>query len=65
LDGFSRPAFEGGGLGENEGDVRAGFVGDGKGNDGLSLDRGSLARWILSELGEGKWVGCCPVLSSA
>lgn len=48
-----------------EGDVNAAFVGDAKGRDGLFLDRGRLARWILGEVYEGKWVGMCPLLSNA
>lgn len=62
---FRVPLLKGEKLGENEGDVNAVFVGDSKGRDGLTLDRGRLARWILGELYEGKWVGHCPMLANA
>ncbi|KAF8846936.1 NAD(P)-binding protein [Acephala macrosclerotiorum] len=44
--------------------VEACYVGDRKGRDGLFLDRGRLARWVLGELDEGKWVGCSPLVSN-
>lgn len=62
---FRVPLLKGKRLGENEGGVNAVFVGDKGGRDGLGLDRGRLARWILRELGEGKWVGMCPMLANA
>ncbi|KAL2062066.1 hypothetical protein VTL71DRAFT_6332 [Oculimacula yallundae] len=51
--------------GEEEREVEACYVGDRKGRDGLILDRGRLARWVLNEIEEGKWVGACPLLSNA
>jgi len=65
---FRVPLLQGKELGEVErgGDeVNAVFVGDKQGKDGIHLDRGRLARWILAELGERKWVGMCPLLSNA
>lgn len=47
------------------GAVEACFVGDPKGRDGLSLERGRLARWVLGELEEEKWVGFCPLVANA
>lgn len=61
---FRVPLLKGERLRENEGEVNAVFVGDRRGRDGLSLDRGRLARWILRELEEGKWVGMCPMLAN-
>jgi hypothetical protein len=46
-------------------EVNAVFVGDKQGKDGVHLDRGRLARWILGELEERKWVGLCPLLANA
>jgi len=46
-------------------EVNAVFVGDKQGKDGIHLDRGRLARWILTELEERKWVGLCPLLANA
>ncbi|CZT48507.1 uncharacterized protein RSE6_09211 [Rhynchosporium secalis] len=46
-------------------EVNACYVGDKKGRDGLCLDRGRLARWVLGEIGEGKWVGALPLISNA
>jgi hypothetical protein len=51
-------------LDENPGEVEASYIGDRKGRDGLFLDRGRLARWILGELDEGKWIGTCPALAN-
>ena len=62
---FRVPLLNGEELNENEGEVNAAYVGDKKGRDGLFLDRGRLARWILNELDEGKWIGCCPLVSNA
>lgn len=62
---FRVPLLSGKSLDENEGEVQACYVGDKKGRDGLWLDRGRLARWILGELNEGKWVDACPILSNA
>jgi len=67
---FRVPLLKGEELGEMkaEGDgvgVEACYVGDSKWRDGLFLDRGRLARWVLSELEEGKWVGACPLISNA
>lgn len=46
-------------------EVDAAWVGDEKGRDGLFLDRSRLARWILKELEERKWVRLCPILANA
>ncbi|KAH6665097.1 hypothetical protein B0J14DRAFT_492784 [Halenospora varia] len=62
---FRVPLLGGTKLGENDGDVNACFVGDSKGRDGLNLDRGRLARWILNELYEAKWIRSCPILANA
>jgi len=62
---FRVPLLNGKELDENEGEVNAAYVGDNKGRDGLFLDRGRLARWILNELDEGKWIGCSPLVSNA
>lgn len=61
---FRVPLLNGTKLGENKGDVHAVFVGDSKGRDGLGLDRGRLAGWILGEIYEEKWVGLCPILAN-
>jgi hypothetical protein len=39
--------------------MRRRYVGDKQGRDGLHLDRGRLAKWILRELDERKWVRLC------
>ena len=62
---FRVPLLRGERLEGNEGEVNAGWVGDGEGRDGLALDRGRLARWVLGELEEGRWVGRCPMLANA
>ncbi|KUJ08270.1 NAD(P)-binding protein [Mollisia scopiformis] len=62
---FRVPLLRGEDLNESKGEVNAAYVGDKKGRDGLFLDRGRLARWILNELDEGKWIGCCPLVSNA
>ena len=62
---FRVPLLKGKALDENAGKVSAVWVGDKKGRDSLSLDRGRLARWILSELKERKWIGLCPFLANA
>jgi len=62
---FRVPLLKGEELDENPGEVNAAYVGDKKGRDGLFLDRGRLARWILNELDEGKWIGCSPLVSNA
>ena len=62
---FRVPLLSGKMLGESKGEVEACYVGDKKGRDGLWLDRGRLARWILVEVEEGKWVGTCPIVSNA
>lgn len=66
---FRVPLLQGKELGEvkngEDAEVHAMFVGDQKGRDGLHLDRGRLARWIMRELEERKWVGLCPMLANA
>jgi hypothetical protein len=62
---FRVPLLQGNTLGENVGPVNAVYVGDKKGRDGLHLDRGRLATWILTELEEGKWINACPMLANA
>jgi len=62
---FRVPLLQGKELGENDGEVNAVYVGDKKGRDGLHLDRGRLARWILMELDDQKWVCACPFLANA
>jgi len=62
---FRVPLLQGKELGENDGDVNAVYVGDKKGRDGLHLDRGRLAKWILGELEERKWICACPFLANA
>jgi len=62
---FRVPLLSGKRLDENEGEVEACYVGDKKGRDGLWLDRGRLAKWILGELNEGKWADAVPILSNA
>ena len=64
---FRVPLLQGKELGDvkKEGpEVNAVFVGDKQGKDGIHLDRGRLACWILTELDERKWVGLCPLLSN-
>jgi nucleoside-diphosphate-sugar epimerase len=62
---FRVPLLQGTELDANNGgEVNAVYVGDKKGRDGLHLDRGRLARWILKELEERKWVGACPILAN-
>ncbi|RFU32426.1 hypothetical protein B7463_g3916, partial [Scytalidium lignicola] len=60
---FRVPLLKGTRLDENDGDVAEAFVGNGK--DGLSLDRGRLALWVLKEMDEKKWVRLCPLISNA
>jgi len=62
---FRVPLMNGKELDENPGAVNAAYVGDKKGRDGLFLDRGRLAMWVLNEMDEGKWIGCCPLISNA
>ncbi|CAG8948983.1 hypothetical protein HYFRA_00002112 [Hymenoscyphus fraxineus] len=62
---FRVPLLHGTKLDENKGDVHAVFVGDSKGRDGLNLDRGRLASWILNEMYEEKWNMLCPLLANA
>ena len=62
---FRVPLLKGTKLDENKGDVYAVFIGDKKGRDGMSLDRGRLASWILTELYGGKWNRLCPTLANA
>jgi hypothetical protein len=62
---FRVPLLEGTDLHGNDGEVNAVYVGDRKGRDGLKLERGRLARWILEELDEHKWIGACPMLANA
>jgi hypothetical protein len=62
---FRVPLLQGKTLRENDGPVNAAYVGDKQGRDGLHLDRGRLARWILAELQEGKWINACPMLANA
>jgi hypothetical protein len=62
---FRVPLLKGTTWTENAGDVNAVCIGDEQGRDGLFLDRGRLANWILSELSEGKWNHMCPALANA
>jgi hypothetical protein len=62
---FRVPLLKGKTLNEDDGKINAVWVGDKKGRDGLSLDRGRLARWIVGELKERKWIGLCPFLANA
>jgi hypothetical protein len=62
---FRVPALHGKTLDTNPGEVNACYIGDRRGRDGIFLDRGRLARWILGELDEGKWIGACPTLANA
>lgn len=62
---FRVPLLQGKELDENGGEVNAVYVGDKKWRDGLLLDRGRLARWILRELEEGKWIRASPILANA
>ncbi|KAH8816889.1 hypothetical protein F5884DRAFT_853312 [Xylogone sp. PMI_703] len=59
---FRVPLLKGTRLGENDGDLAEAFVG--KSKDGLSLDRGRLALWVLKEIDEKKWVHKCPLISN-
>lgn len=59
---FRVPALKGETLDENPGGVNAGYLGDGK--DGLELDRGRMARWVLNEIDEKKWIQASPVISN-
>lgn len=43
--------------------VEAEFLGEGF-EGGLELSRGSLARWVLGEIEEGKWISKAPVLGN-
>jgi len=62
---FRVPLLKGKTLDGNDGKVNVVWVGDKQERDGLSLDRGRLARWILTELKERKWIGLCPFLANA
>lgn len=62
---FRVPGLFGTTLDGNPGEVNACYIGDPKGRDGLRLDRGRLAKWILGELDEGKWINTCPALANA
>jgi hypothetical protein len=62
---FRVPLLKGTKLLENSGGVHAVWIGDKKGRDGLTLDRGRLAIWILAELSEGEWHHMCPALANA
>ena len=59
------PGLNGKDLNENPGAVNACYIGDKNGRDGLNLDRWRLARWLLEELEERKWVDACPHLANA
>ena len=52
-------------IDENSRRANAVWVGDKEGRDGLHLDRGCLAIWILNELREKKWIGLCPFVADA
>lgn len=43
-------------------DVTAGYTGDG--NDSLTLSRKSMAKWVVQEIQDEKWVGKAPFLSN-
>jgi hypothetical protein len=43
-------------IDENSGKIDAVWVGDKERRNDLHLDRGRLARWILGELRERKWI---------
>lgn len=45
--------------------VHSAFVGNKMGWDGLFLDRGRLAIWVLGELEEKRWTRLCPILANA
>jgi len=62
---FRVPVLSGEVLDENQGEVNAVHIGDSKGRDALHLERTGLARWILTELDEMKWIGRCPLLANA
>jgi hypothetical protein len=62
---FRIPLLKGTKLDENTGEAHAAWVGDEQGRDGLFLDRGRLATWILTELSEKKWNHLCPALANA
>ncbi|QDS78003.1 hypothetical protein FKW77_002453 [Venturia effusa] len=49
--------------GSAEEEVEAGFLGEGFGGS-MELSRASLARWVLGEIGEGRWVGKAPVVGN-
>jgi hypothetical protein len=61
---FRVPLLKGKELGSG-GEVNAVWVGDKHGKDGLNLDRGRLAMWILKEIEDRNWVALCPILSNA
>lgn len=44
--------------------VEAGFLGE-EYKGGMELTRGSLARWVLGEIEEGKWVGMAPAVGNS
>lgn len=44
------------------GPVKASWAG--RGEDGMFLSRKSLARWVLGEIEEKKWVGDAPLISN-
>ena len=44
--------------------VHSAFVGNKMGWDGLFLDRGRLATWVLGELDEKRWLRLCPILAN-
>jgi hypothetical protein len=62
---FRVPKLYGKTTDAHPGEVYSSFIGDPKGRDGIYLDRGRLACWILGELDEGKWIGACPALANA
>lgn len=62
---FRVPSLHGKTLDASPGEVNACYIGDKKGRDGVFLDRGRLARWILGELEEGKWIATSPALANA
>ena len=54
--------------GPSRNDLNAGvysaFVGNKMGWDGLFLDRGRLAVWVLGEMEEKRWLRLCPILAN-
>ncbi len=62
---FRVPTLHGETLDENPGAVNACYVGDHDRRDGFTLDRGRLARWLLGELEERKWVDASPHIANA